>query len=704
MSSSMTAQFELTLIDKLSGPLEKIDQIVNGLSTALERLGAQSAFEQAWDPVPRCAEQTLALSEAMDRVSGTGAAAMSEGLERTALAATEAGSALAQATEGTNALDAALTHSRTGSNTAIEALDAVTAAARRAGEAVEAVSMTSLTQQGILPPGDPEEAAPKEEKKPSYTRRVMGAGKHFHEETERGVGKAFGAAIAGLGLIEPVRAAAEYDNTLRHIAIGLDLHGKDADKFSAQFGQQINALARDTGQKSDQLAEAAGFFGREQFSRKDIDAMMPVVAKIATAYNANPEAVAKSTFALRENLGIDNAHLGGALASIALAGKSADLPFEKLAPLLPQLASVAGLFGLKGRSGVDDLAAMTAVVRKSTGTDGEAVTDMKQLMIDLNAGHTSDRLKKYGVDMYGVEDAARHSGHDPLLAIMEKIDKITDHGENTRVMGDLFRNHDSLIASHALLDNFKQYEEIHKRTSGANQKVIDADFADGIRTLKIQVDAFDESWEQLEKRMGIGFAPILGAVTTGFHGLTEAMEWADKYIPGLTTGTFAVAGGLLAITAGMAALGAVSGPVIAGFELIGAVLGGITLAGAGIAVGITAALAVVAAGIYEIYKHWDAVKASFVSFEHWVVGWGQRIGHSIAAPFEWAAAHMPHLGSWGSTPVVMPAGGGAAGNSRTVSPLQVHVSHDPGLRVTAAPHPQMQTRILPAAGRMVNRP
>lgn len=64
MSSSMTAQFELTLIDKLSGPLEKVDQIVNGLSAALERLGAQSAFEQAWDPVPRCAEQTLALSEA----------------------------------------------------------------------------------------------------------------------------------------------------------------------------------------------------------------------------------------------------------------------------------------------------------------------------------------------------------------------------------------------------------------------------------------------------------------------------------------------------------------------------------------------------------------------------------------------------------------------------------------------------------------
>lgn len=36
-----------------------------------------------------------------------------------------------------------------------------------------------------------------------------------------------------------------------------------------------------------------------------------------------------------------------------------------------------------------------------------------------------------------------------------------------------------------------------------------------IRTLKIQVQAFDESWEQLERRMGIGFAPILGVVTTG---------------------------------------------------------------------------------------------------------------------------------------------------------------------------------------------
>ena len=700
MSGALTAQFELTLVDQMSGPVEKIEKILGNLTSALDRLSHNPGFDQAWEPVPRCVEQTTALSDTLERTTES-AAALGDGLGITAAAAGEAGSALEMAAEGANALDVALERTGSGSSSAVIGLNAVTEAADRTAAAVERATRGSSNVPGMGAPRVPGEE-PEAEGRPGYGRRVWGATQHFHEATERSIGQAFGAAAAGFGLVEPVRAAADYDNTIRHIGIGLDLHGSMNDAFTDAFGVQMARLARATGQKSEDLAEGAGFFSREGYSNARLGAVMPVVAQIATAYNAAPDAVAKSTFALQENMGISDAQLGGALASVALAGKSADLPFEKLAPLLPQVAAAAGALGVHGRSGVDDLAAALAVVRKSTGTEGEAATDARAFIQAVTSPHTAKRFQHYGVDLFGLEEQARRHGQDPMLAVLRSVDRITHRGQDRRALGTLFNNEQDRGFVQAILMHMDQYEQIHRRTSGADQSVINRDFADGIRTLKIQTSSFDESWEQLERRMGTGFAPILHGVTGGFHLLTEGMEQADQHVPHLTTGIMGLGGAALASVAGLGALGAISGPVSAGFGLVTTALG-ITTAAAVATVSSIAIVGVALAAVgYGTYHNWDAIKANFTSFEHWISGWESRVAGSISGAFSHVFPHFPGSPSL-SGPLVVPTTG-PGWHPATHGPLRVEITHPETAHVTVHPHPHVQATTRPSGGRMTLRP
>lgn len=241
-------------------------------------------------------------------------------------------------------------------------------------------------------------------------------------------------------MLAPVHTAAEYNNDLAHIGIGLDLHGQANRDFITSYGMRLDALARQTGQRSMDLAEAAGFFNRKGYAGAKLDAVLPTVARISTAYNAAPEAVAKTTFALQENLGINDTNLSGSLASIAIAGKQTDLPFEALAPLFPQVAASAGQLGVKGRSGVNDLAAALAVVRKSTGMEGEAATDTRAFIQSITSTFAAKRFENYGVDLFGVEDNARKKGLDPIEAVLQQVNRITRGDQDRKALGDLFHN------------------------------------------------------------------------------------------------------------------------------------------------------------------------------------------------------------------------------------------------------------------------
>ncbi|WP_336947394.1 phage tail tape measure protein [Asaia sp. HN010] len=682
MSESMHTQFRIDLEDGLSGPIDKIIGMLERIDQALGRVGGVDPFDKMWEPVDRATRATDGLNKTIERTE----------------------SVMGSASGATRAFDESLTATGAAAAEARSALDSMGQSAQRSAEqamsAMRGVQATLNTEYGASVdsrsmPGTGDGRA--------YLGNVHHALENVHRSVEEGMGRAFGAAAAGFGLIEPVHAAAEFDNTLTHIGIGLGYDGEANQAFSARYGMQINQLARQTGQHGTDLADAAGFFSREGYTGSKLDAVMPVVAHIATAYNAAPDAVAKSTFALQENLGVDDKALGGALASIALAGKQADLPFEKLAPLLPQVASQAGMLGVRGRSGVDDLAALLAVARKSTGTEGEAVTNTRAFLQAITSPHTAKRFAEFGVDLFGTEAAARAKGIDPMIAVLQQVNRITHGGRDAKALGTLFNNQEDRGFVTAILQHMDQYFSIRGKVAGADQTVIDRDFHTGMHSTQTELASFEEALSQVLRLVGDGFVPTLHLLTVGLHGVIDALEWMQKATPGVLPVILGITGGLIAFAAIMAACGAVLIPLKAGFGLITAVLtplrwGVVALAGAlelpaaamlGLSAAIVAGVAVLGLAAYETYKHWDAIKRAFLSFGGWLESW---------------ASWLLHLGSHGT-----PKAAGSSPDKLAMATsgqgpkLHLHISTDPGAKVeTKQSHPDVKLALIDT-GRMMAR-
>lgn len=711
MADDLRAKFQLDFAVGSSAPLQDVHTLLERIDGTLERLrSAISPFDELSEPVARATQVTTQLNETLARtgtateVAAAGVSGLNEVLGSTGGAAAEATESLARI--GTVAEEAAA-QAETAMNRVHETLNRVKTGAS------------------------------------GYAGGVSGAAKGFHGAVQEGMGSAFGAAAAGFGVLAPVHAAADYDNDLAHIGIGLDLHGIANQRFMAAYGRKLDALARDTGQTSPELAAAAGFFNREGYSAPRIDAVLPQVAHIATAYNAAPDAVAKTTFALQENMGINDGALSGSLASIALAGKSADLPFEKLAPLFPQVAAAAGALGVKGRQGVNDLAAALAVVRKSTGTEGEAATDTRAFIQAITSPHTAKRFAKFGVDLFGVEENARQKGIDPIEAVMQQVNRITRGGTDRKALGELFNNEQDRAFTQAILMHMDQYQEIKKRVSGATADVINQDFNTGLQSTLIRVKSFDDGLAQIERRVGTAFVPVLNTGTSALHGLTGGFDWLNTHMHGLGSTLTMGVGSILALTAGLGALGAVLIPLRAGLRLVNAATGGwlgrlarlglrlakmpfarvgrlLVAIGRGAALAatgmtpigwaLTAVTAAITAG-YLAWRNWDKIKPMLSSLGNWIAGWARTIGNYIYAAVhpldKWfdQSAVGQSMDKWLAHPAV-PAGVPTHGNSASSQDnhFSLHVSHDEGVKIKQTSGQRDMVTITPDRGRMVGKP
>ncbi|MPW00073.1 phage tail tape measure protein [Bombella apis] len=591
MAGELTAQFELELLDRMSGPLREVLDRIEALNRVLSQFNGQNE---------ETSNATETLNKALRDATG-GADAASEAVERAGAAMGGMGRAGTEAAEGLNPLNEKLS-------------------------AVEENATRSIGVMGRL------------KSAMGGLKDDVGHAMHgFHEKWGRAQGQGFGALVSGFELVEPVKEAAEYDNTIRHVGIGLEIHGAELDQYVAAEKVRINELARATGQRSGDLAEALGFFSREGFRGEELESSLATTAKIATAYNAHPEAVAKSAFTLKESLGIDDAHLQGALASVAIAGKNADLPFEKLAPLLPQAAASAGSLGLKGRAAVDDLAAAMAVVRKTTGTEGEAVTNTRAFLKTVTSTAGAKRWHEvFHEDIFDLEAKARQHGQDPMLAILSRVRQLVNKvGDTNKGVAKLFNNVEDTGFVKALLENWPQYVAIHQKVAGATQGVIDQDYADGRKSELIEVQQFEDAMAQLMRRIGDDFAPILARITAVVNSVNAGLEKMDHALPGVSTYLIGAVGAFLGLTAVLAAVGAVSTAVSAGFGVLAAVMGVLswpvvlTVAGI-IAVGVA---------LYECWKHWDKIKLVLSQVGQAVVDFINRMLNAIPSALK---------GAWGS--------------------------------------------------------
>lgn len=583
MAGELTAQFELELLDRMSGPLREVLDRIEALNRVL------SQFNGVEDSASRAADQ---LDDAL-RGTTAGADAASEALARTNSVLGETGTAGREAGEGLQSVETGLT--------GVE---------ERASSTLGIMGRLKQTMNGL-------------------GGSLGGALHGFHEKWGAAQGKGFGALVSGFELVEPVEQAAEFDNNLNHVGIGLQKHGDALKKFVANEKLFIDRTARETGQLGTKLAESEFFLSSEGYRGDRLHSVIPTVARISTAYNADPQEVAKTAFALHENLGIaDGEDLNGALASLAVAGKQAHIPFEELAQQFPELATGAAGLGLKGRGSVDDIMAMLAVARKSSGSLQKAVTDTRQFFTDLNQPTATKELAKFGINSFAIQQNALSHHADPVIAVLDAVRKVAvnrDGSLRADVIGTLFRNHEAKNFVQAMLMHPDEYQKINQKLHGAGGSELDADYQSGRGTLLIQVQEFHEAIGQLMRRLGDDFAPTLHLVTVSVDGVNQAFEFLDKALPGLSPVLIGSVGAFLGLTTVLAAVGAVSTAVSAGFGVLAAVMGVLSWP----VVLTVAGIAAVGVALYECWKHWDKIKPVLLAVGSAIEGFINKVWNAI---------------------------------------------------------------------------
>nr|WP_052231951.1 phage tail tape measure protein [Methylobacterium sp. ZNC0032] len=184
--------------------------------------------------------------------------------------------------------------------------------------------------------------------------------------------------------------------------------------------KQIEGIAFETAQSSGKVTGGLDVLVAQGRSLKESLEFLPSVAKTAAAANAEVDDIAKTADAVASNFKIAGTQMQKAFDIMSEGGKAGMFELKDMSQFLPSLAPAASAAGFTGTKGLTDLVAMLQIVRKGTGTSGEANDSMSNIFQKMEIDETTKRFKKFGVDVPKEMAKARKEGRN-LVEVFEEL-------------------------------------------------------------------------------------------------------------------------------------------------------------------------------------------------------------------------------------------------------------------------------------------
>lgn len=443
-------------------------------------------------------------------------------------------------------------------------------------------------------------------------RRLQGSLSSISGTARRMAG--LGALAGAFSFATIIPQAAAFEDTLRQTAITAGRSGAAVEEMIRQLQARYETLALQTRQRSRVIAEAAQQLFAAGLDSTVIDQMLPTLARAATATGATMQDLSNTAIALNQNLRIGPAEMADALAALAQAGKEGRFELRDMARSFPQLTAAAEALGLRGRAGVNSLAAMLQVARRGAATADEAANNLANFLQKISSPETVKHFREMGVNIEAVLADAARKGINPVEAVIEQIRRVT-RGNMFRV-GELFGDLQVLnflrpILGRAGLD---EYRRVLEAAAKASRSLINTDFESRARGMALELAHMAELVEQIGRRFALAAGQNLPMLNNGLEWLRGLLADVDKQFPGVIDGTVKWTAALVAL--------------VAVFGTVGTLVG--LLNPIGVAIGVVAAGALlVAANWKEVEQYlgsswrslrdgfndlWDAASARFRAF------------------------------------------------------------------------------------------
>jgi hypothetical protein len=464
-------------------------------------------------------------------------------------------------------------------------------------------------------------------------------------------GSGAGAIGMGLAVAAPLKDGVDRANELQSavttIAQRSDMSAAAARRFKIQMldaGRAANQTRAETTATFDELT-AQGFDTTTAMEQAK------AVGKAATAYRENGQEVARAVGSFR-NLKIEARDTARGLDIMAVAGKAGNFEFGDMARAFPSLTAAASAYGMTGTNAIADISAALQVARRGAGSSEEAATNLENVLQKIGSPETAKNFAKVGINLRAEMKKGEKAGVSALETIIELTRRATG-GDATR-LGDFFQDAQVQNGLRPLLSATADYRKIRADALKAGH-VVDNDFA---RRMQDSAEASKAAGIALDRTrviVGEGLQPAFSAASRAVAGVSNAFNaWATKNPAAVKVLAvlLAIVGGLLLAFGGLAiAVAAVMAP-FAAFQLAttlgaagwaamtGGLWGAVTATWAWtaallanpvtwIVIAIVAAIAVLAAAAYLIYRNWAPISAWFGSLWAGIVAFAGRAIEAI---------------------------------------------------------------------------
>lgn len=446
------------------------------------------------------------------------------------------------------------------------------------------------------------------------SRRFSAAREKFSRVQGTATGLAAGGAAAigtGMTVLSPlgeaVSGAADYESAMTDINQKVD-QSREAGR---QMGEELRRAALSVNQMPEDLQRGVDALTGFGLGAQEAGQMMTPIGRAATAYKAEIEDLSRASFAARDNLKVPIDQTGKALDVMAEAGKRGAFEMKDMAQYFPELTASMQSLGSTGINAVGDLAAALQITRKGAGDSASAANNLQNLLSKINSADTIKNFRKFGIDIPAAMKKAAADGRSPIEEIVRLTQKAT--GGDQAKLSSLFGDMQVQQALRPLMSNLKKYQEIRSGALTAKDTV-NKDFAERMRDSAEKIKHLKIEAGNLKLTLGNALLPTVANLSDRLGSWAAGLAELSRRHPNVTRALAVAAGvlgGLFLILGGGAI---VLAAIVAPFAVLGsaATLLGIGLLPLiGIAAGIVAGIAALAAVAYLLYANWNAIGAWF---------------------------------------------------------------------------------------------
>lgn len=416
-----------------------------------------------------------------------------------------------------------------------------------------------------------------------------------------------GGAAAGLGLTAVPGEAMRAEHALR----ALGNVGNLTNSQILNIQTSLVKTTRETNQELSSLIQGTGTLVAAGMDPRVATRFMGVIGKTATATQSSVDDIAKTTFAVYDNLKVPESQLMKTLDAMTSSSKQGRFELKNMAQYFPMLTAGAQSLGMKGVPAVASLAAALQIAVKGAGSPEEAANNFQNFLQKITSKETVKNFSKFGVNVESEMKLAAAKGADPIEHMMGVIQRLT--GGNKFKLAQIFGDMQVGNFLAPMMKNMAEYRSIRDKSMAASG-VVDVDYQKMMGT----------TLEQL-RGIKINLASIaLPNLTGPLSALNRVLELVNKNATVSRALMWSV-GGVFVTGGALAGIGMVL-PMLAkantGFTVLktvvtklGPALRMVGLAARLLSVSIAApfglvatAVLSVAAAFYLLCKHWDTLK------------------------------------------------------------------------------------------------